>query len=305
VTAERNNQSVAAGTRRSLDLSWLRTFLEVADQLSFSSAARRLGLSQSAVSQHVRRLEQTLGVQLLVRDTHSVTLTAEGESLTGVARSMLELNDDAFRSVETAGPRGRVHFGVSEDFALSRLPDLLRRFRSSQPGIDLELTVGLSEHLYRRLRARELDLVLVKRSPDSSSDPGDARLVFTDSLVWVGSGDLVLDHREPVPLIVYPPPSVTRDRAVQMLERADRGYRTVCTSGSLSGLRAAALAGLGVMPFSRSLIPAGLVEIDDPALPRLGATDFVLIARRRTVPAATRALIDAVLADHRALYERS
>ncbi|GAB3928506.1 LysR family transcriptional regulator [Microlunatus endophyticus] len=290
---------------RDLELPWLRTFLQVADLLSFSAAARRLGLSQSAVSQHIRRLEQTLGVRLLVRDTHSVTLTAEGESLTGVARSMLELNDDAFRSVESAGPRGRVRFGVSEDFALSRLPDLLRRFRSGHPGIDLELTVGLSEQLHRRLRARELDLVLVKRSPDNSSDAGGARLVFTDTLVWVGSGDLVLDHREPVPLIVYPPPSVTRDRAVLVLERADRGYRTVCTSGSLSGLRAAALAGLGVMPFSRSLIPAGLVEIDTPDLPRLGSTDFVLITRRRTVPAATRALIDAVLVDHRTLYERS
>lgn len=288
--------------RRSLDLSWLRTFLAVADQLSFSAAARRLGLSQSAVSQHVRRLEQTMGVRLLVRDTHTVTLTAEGESLTGVARSMLELNDDAFRAIEGAGPRGLVRFGVSEDFALSRLPELLRRFRTYHPAIDLELTIGLSEHLHRRLRSRELDLVLAKRS---SSEADDARLVFTDALVWVGSRDLRLDQQEPVPLIVYPPPSVTRDRAVQVLERADRGYRTVCTSGSLSGLRAAALAGLGVMPFSRSLIPAGLVEVSGHDLPRLGSTDFVLITRRRTVPAATQALIDAVLADHRELYAGS
>lgn len=288
--------------RRSLDLAWLRTFLAVADQLSFSAAARRLGLSQSAVSQHVRRLEQTMGVRLLARDTHTVTLTAEGESLTGVARSMLELNDDAFRTIEGAGPRGLVRFGVSEDFALSRLPELLRRFRTYHPAIDLELTIGLSEHLHRRLRSRELDLVLAKRS---SSEADDARLVFTDALVWVGSRDLGLDQHEPVPLIVYPPPSVTRDRAVQVLERADRGYRTVCTSGSLSGLRAAALAGLGVMPFSRSLIPAGLVEVSGHDLPQLGSTDFVLITRRRTVPAATQALIDAVLADHRELYAGS
>lgn len=303
MATNRDNAAANAGTsqRRSLDLTWLRTFLTVADQLSFSAAARRLGLSQSAVSQHVRRLEQTMDVRLLVRDTHSVTLTAEGESLTGVARSMLELNDDAFRSVEGAGPRGLVRFGVSEDFALSRLPELLRRFRTHHPAIDLELTIGLSEHLHRRLRSRELDLVLAKRS----SDADDARLVFTDALVWVGSRDLRLDVQEPVPLIVYPPPSVTRDRAVQVLERADRGYRTVCTSGSLSGLRAAALAGLGVMPFSRSLIPAGLSEVTHPDLPRLGSTDFVLITRRRTVPAATGALIDAVLADHRELYAGS
>lgn len=268
------------------------------DQLNFSAASRRLGLSQSAVSQHVRRLEGTLGVVLLARDTHRVALTAEGEALTAIARSMLELNDEAFASIGTAVARGRVRFGVSEDFALSRLPELLRRFGDVHPAIDLELTVGLSVHLHRRLRARELDLVLAKRSTDSPQ----ARLVFADRLVWVGSPDLRLDRSRPVPLITYPPPSVTRDRAVQALEQTARGYHTACTSGSLSGLRAAALAGLGVLPFARSLTPEGLVEVGQRELPRLGSTDFVLVTRRSSVPPATQAVIDSVLADHRELY---
>lgn len=242
-----------------------------------------------------------MDVALLSRDTHRVALTAEGEALIAIARSMLELNEDAFRSIGAAVPRGRVRFGVSEDFALSRLPDLLRRFRAGHPAIDLELTVGLSVHLHRQLRSRELDLVLAKRS----ADVGQARLVFGDRLVWVGAPDLRLERGAPVPLIAYPPPSVTRERAVQALEQSSRSYHMACTSGSLSGLRAAALAGLGVLPFSRSLIPDGLVEVGRRDLPRLGDTEFVLVTRTSTVPAATQAVIDAVLADHRELYPAS
>lgn len=280
-----------------MDLTQLRTFLAVSEQLSFSAAARRLGLSQSAVSQHVRRLEATIGAQLLVRDTHRVSLTAEGEALTSVARSMLDLNDDVFRTVSDGRPRGRVRFGVSEDFALSRLPDLLRRFRSGHPAVDLELTVGLSVLLHRRLVARELDVVLAKRP----SPTARAELVFTDRLAWVGAPELTLARDQPVPLIVYPPPSLTRDRAIEALQQADRGYLTACTSSSLSGLRAAALGGLGVMPFSQSLTPIGLVEVGDD-LPALGETEFVLSTGRRRVSSATQALIDAVQADHHALH---
>lgn len=290
--------SDGAFDRRSLDLNQLRTFLAVADQLSFSAAARRLGLSQSAVSQHIRRLEDSIGRPVLVRDTHRAALTAEGEALTGIARSMLELNDDAFRTLTGSEPRGRVRFGVSEDFALSRLPELLRRFRRAHPAIDLELTVGLSVHLHRRLSARELDLVLAKR-PSAETE---ARLMFHDRLAWIGAPDLDLPRHHPVPLIVYPPPSLTRQHAVEALERVGRGYHTVCTSGSLSGLRAAALAGLGVMPFARSLIPAGLVELRNRNLPRLADTEFVLTSRHRTVPAPVQAMIDSLLTDHRDLY---
>lgn len=68
------------------DPSHLRTFLSVAQTLSFTQAARRLGLRQSTVSQHVRRLEDATGRQLFSRDTHSVELTEDGEAMLGFAR---------------------------------------------------------------------------------------------------------------------------------------------------------------------------------------------------------------------------
>ncbi len=74
------------------DPSQLRTFLAVAQTLSFTQAARRLGLRQSTVSQHVRRLEDAVGRQLFSRDTHSVELTEDGEAMLGFARGILAVH---------------------------------------------------------------------------------------------------------------------------------------------------------------------------------------------------------------------
>ena len=69
---------------------WLKTFATVATSRSFTEAGRRLGLTQSSVSDHIRRLEESTGRRLFVRDTHSLALTADGESLLVHARLILE-----------------------------------------------------------------------------------------------------------------------------------------------------------------------------------------------------------------------
>ena len=104
----------------------LRTFLAVAEAGGFSEAARRLDLGQSTVSQHVRRLETALSCVLFERDTHSVRPTGDGETMTGFARGILEQQDRTLRYFSRPG-------------------------RGAHPGIDLELSVELSEVLHSRL----------------------------------------------------------------------------------------------------------------------------------------------------------
>ncbi|GGO36499.1 MULTISPECIES: LysR substrate-binding domain-containing protein [Streptomyces] len=278
------------------DPAQLRTFLAVAQTLSFTQAARRLGLRQSTVSQHVRRLEEATGRPLFTRDTHSVELTEAGEAMLGFARRILEVHEQAAAFFTGARrPGGRLRFGASEDFVLTRLTDILESFRRGHPEVDLELTVELSGTLHERLDAGKLDLVLAKRRPE---DPR-GELVWHDDLVWIGAPRLRLDPALPVPLIVYPPPGITRALAMEALERSGRPWRVACTSGSLNGLVAAARAGLGVMAHSRGLIPQGLERLPDRAgLPELGSVDFVLRhgERGRAARGAAEALAAAILA---------
>jgi DNA-binding transcriptional LysR family regulator len=282
-----------------LDPVWLKTFLTVAETRSFTRAADRLGLRQSTVSQHIRKLEQATTQQLFVRDTHSVKLTSDGEAMVGFANNVIETIERAMSYFTGTELRGRVRFGASEDFVVGPLPEILRGFRRTHPLVDLELTVALSGVLHEKLRAGELDLVLGKRrTPEHGGNP-----LWTDPLVWVGRDGFELDPAPPVPLIAYPPPSITRARALEALQGKGKQWRIVCTSGSLNGLRAAAIAGLGVAVFARSLIPDGLVELPPGhGLPDPGEVEFILTGRRSAMRGPAGALSEAIQAEANRLH---
>lgn len=273
----------------------LRTFLAVAQTLSFTQAARRLGVRQSTVSQHVRRLEAEAGRQLFARDTHRVDLTEDGEAMLGFARTILQAHERAAAFFTGTRLRGRLRFGASEDFVLTRLPEILESFRREHPEVELELTVELSGTLHQQLAAGRLDLVLAKRRTGDTH----GEVVWQDSLAWIGAPQLRIDPDRPLPLIAFPPPGITRARALEVLQEHGRSWRFACTSASLSGLIAAARAGLGVMAHTRGLIPPGLVPVPARAgLPELGDVDFVLLHGRRRDAAqeAADALAVAILA---------
>ena len=275
-----------------LDPILLRTFLAVAQTRSFTQAATRLGLRQSTVSQHIRKLEAQARRRLLIRDTHSVATTADGEAMIEFAQSILAATERAEHYFAGSELRGRLRFGTSEDFVASRLPRLLRDFVRAHPRVDVELTVGLSGELYQKLERGELDLVCAKRRPGEEH----GRLVWQDRLVWVSGDPRCLDAAAPVPLILYPPPSVTREIALAALERHGRPWRIVCTSGSLSGLRAAALAGLGVTVVAAGLMPPGLAEVaGGHGLPDLGWVEFVLLEAARAPRGPAAELAAAIL----------
>ena len=253
----------------------LRSYLAVAETRSFTRAARQLGLRQSTVSQHIRRLEARIGRSLFARDTHSVALTPDGDALEGFAREALAAQEKLQRFLSGSPLRGRIRLGASEDFAYSRLPEVLADFARAHGGVDLELTVGLSGLLYERFDAGELDVILVKRRA------GDERgaLAWREPLAWVGRPGLRPDPGQPLPLVLFPPPSITRALCLAALDQAGRSWRVACTSGSLSGLRAAALAGLGVTAHSLRLVPPGLAPLPTSRqLPQLGDVEFVVIS---------------------------
>src|SRR6204780_116092 len=160
------------GYRAMLDPVLLQTFLAVAQTRSFTRTAERLGLRQSTVSQHIRKLEQEAGRRLFVRDTHSVTMTADGEAMIEFARNIMAANQRAERYFAGSQLRGRLRFGASEDFVASRLPEVLREFVRAHPLVDVELTVGLSGDLNQKLGRGELDLVCAKRRPGEDRGRG-------------------------------------------------------------------------------------------------------------------------------------
>ncbi|TIS98968.1 MAG: LysR family transcriptional regulator, partial [Mesorhizobium sp.] len=222
----------------------LKSFLALEQTNSFTLAADRLGVRQSTITQHIQRLEKTLGRRLVARDTHQVRLTADGEALLGYARGILDLNDKAMALFGESRLRGRLRLGVSEDVVANRLTRILEEFARLYPSIDLELTVALSASLYQMQDVGDLDVVLAKRRIGEEH----GRLLYREPLVWLArSPELVLSRGHPLNLIAFPSPSITRRAAQDALDRDGIPWRIVCTCGSLSGLAAAAQAGMGVL----------------------------------------------------------
>ena len=285
-----------------LDLVHLRSFLALEQMGSFTLAAERLELGQSTVSQHIQRLEAGLGRRLVARDTHGVTLTTDGEALLGHARAMLAIDGQVQALFTQNSLRGRLRLGVSEDFVTSRLPGVLEDFVRAHPSVDLELTVALSGTLYQMQDNGEIDLVLAKRR---LGDPR-GKLIYREPLVWLARDpERLLSGDGAVPLIAFPPPSITRSIALEALARAGIAWRIVCTCGSLSGLTAAARAGMGVLVQPRSMVPSGLKEIPPGRLPLIEDVEFVLVPRKGADPKLVGALSDEITAKVRGLRKGS
>jgi len=275
------------------DPALLRTFVAIAETLSFTRAAEQLQLSQPTVSQQLRKLETAAGRVLVARDTRSVALTDNGEAMLGFARGILAAHDQAAAYFSGSAMRGRLRFGSADDLALTELPHILRDFRQTHPQINLELTVNQSGALVRRLAAGQLDLVFVRQEPDDQ----EGRLVRRERLVWTAHRSLQLDASQPVPLILYQAPSLSRTAALRALEDAGRTWRITCNVREINGVLAAVRAGIGVAAFPRNMIPADLVDVSAAfSLPLLGEVDFSLIANPGAAREPVEALVSAILA---------
>lgn len=276
------------------DPQLLTTFLAVEQTGSFTRAAARLGIQQPTVSQHIRRLEQQVGRTLVQRDTHSVSLTADGEAMTGFARNILAACEQASAYFSGSRPRGRLRIGFPDDLALTRLPQILRDFRREHPLVDFALTVDQSGLLHQRLEDHKLDVFIGARP----SGEQRGQLVKRDRLVWVGTPSTKLDLSRPLPLVVYPSPSISRTEIRRVLNRSHLPFRTACVCTGVNSLIAAVSAGIGISAMAASLVPAQLTPLGPGhRLPELCTVDLVLQTNPRTAQRpAVQALISTVLA---------
>ncbi len=154
-----------------MDLRQLRYFLVVSDQGSFTQAAERIPIAQSALSRHMRLLEEELGVQLLIRTGRGVTMTEQGEFLYERARSVMAQLEDTRRNLQSwyDNPAGIVRIGMPPSTTLVMAATLLERMKIQHPDITVRLTEGLSATLSEWLASDRLDLAVVYEPPSNAS----------------------------------------------------------------------------------------------------------------------------------------
>lgn len=154
-----------------IDLRLLRQFVAVAEELHFHRAAARLHMSQPPLTAAIRRLEELLDAELIVRGNRTLGLTAAGQVLLLEARRTLQQAEHAFAHTRdvAAGRSGTLRMAYVGSAMYGRLPGLIRRFRQSHPHVRLELREATSRQQQRMLRAAEIDLgVLIPPVPEAN-----------------------------------------------------------------------------------------------------------------------------------------
>jgi DNA-binding transcriptional LysR family regulator len=276
-----------------LDMDVLRTLAVAMDLGGFAKAADRLGRSQSAVSLQMRKLEERVGRPLFRRQGRGVALTDAGDVVLGYARRILELNDQAVAVARGISVEGSVRFGVPQDFGDTWLPGVLARFTRTHPSVVVEARVDRTHKLVERIAQGGLDLALLWGSPPPLPDAITVRKL---PMAWIGPKGFSCAHGEKIPLALFEAPCVFRQPGVEALERAQRSWRLAFTSPSLSGLWAAARAGLGITIRTALGVPSPLAALDKSSgLPKLPPIELSLYAAKANPSQAVARLREILL----------
>ena len=269
-----------------LDTDTLRTFVAIAENGSFTRAAHQVFRTPSALSMQIKRLEETLGQSLFIREARRVSLTPEGEVLLGYGRRLLKLNEEAVGRFLAPSLEGSVRLGTPDDVGTRVLPQVLTRFARSHPAVQVNVNAGRSIDLLKRLDDGELDLALVTLGhSDLSAKRGE--VVHTEPLVWAGRDGGVAVQRSPLPLSLANHGCAWREMALGALDKAEISYRVAYNSEHCAGQEAAMLADLAVAPFPASLVQPPLrVLSPESGLPALGDYQIALVRRDGSGPAA-------------------
>lgn len=148
-----------------MELRHIRYFLAVAEERNVTRAAEKLGIGQPPLSQQIHALEAELDVRLFRRTGHGVVLTEAGEAFATDARRLIEDATHAVKNAQRAGrgETGQLNIGFTGSAAFNPVvPNLIRQFRQSYPGVALTLTEGNTAQLLAGLNDGRLDVAFVR-----------------------------------------------------------------------------------------------------------------------------------------------
>lgn len=235
----------------SLTSAQLRAFHAVAEARSFTGAAKKLRVSQPAVSLQVRALEEAFGVELFARARGSVAPTALGAALASITSSLFALEAEAAELLGAAGALLGGHLRVGADAPFHILP-LLASFHAAHPGVSLSLSLGNSEAVRAAVLAGDTDVAALG---DRADDPRLFAIPAAKSrqvvLVprahpWSKRASVRLADLHGAPFLAREPGSSTRRAFEAAAERAGVRPRVVMEIGSREALQEAVAAGLGL-----------------------------------------------------------
>lgn len=281
------------------DIEQLRTFVAAVDAGSLTAAAPLRFLSQSSLSEQLRKLEERAGQQLLLRARSGVQPTAAGTRLLVHARQILALSDTAWRDMHGAPVEGELRLAVTDYFRPSALTRLLARLAARHPRVRLHVRIDKSDAIEAAHARGEADIAVTMRIADASTR-GGATLLRREPLAWVGGAASHRRKGEMLRLVVLEETCALRRFAVALLARRKIPYVVAHVASGVAGVQSAVAAGLGVACLNASAWAEGGAQLAPVrGLPALPQVVFRMLPAREgegAVVDAMRHLVAEVLA---------
>jgi DNA-binding transcriptional LysR family regulator len=256
-----------------MELRHLRTIVAVAQHRSLTKAGEELFLTQSAISQQIRRLEKELGIEVFRRTSRSVELTAEGRVILGYAQRVLSEVDGMHSELEeiTGLLAGQLRIGGVYPTGPYDLFGMLAEFRAAHPGVAVHMTEDTQDGVLAALRADELDCAFTALDPDALGDEFAATLLWEEEIVVAlppghplcARPRITLEELAAEDLIAYRDNSALRRRLERTMADLQLQPRNafICTEmGAVRGLASKGL-GIAVLPRSVAELPGPPIEL--------------------------------------------
>lgn len=273
---------------RNLDVTTLRSFVAVADSGGVTRAAGFLNLTQSAVSMQLKRLEETLDLDLLDRSGRTIALTSSGEHLLAYARRMIALNDEVISRLTDQEHEGQITLGVPHDIVYPAVPQVLKAFHTSYPRVRVHLESSHTRVLKDQFAKGACDLIM---TTETTTGIG-AETLCTKPLVWIGAPGGAAWRQRPLPL-AFGRLCTFRADVVAALDAAGIDWQLIVDTESDRTIEATVSADLAVHAMILGTEPPHLVRIDHKgALPKLAYQHINLYGAQRHSSGALQQLAD-------------
>lgn len=239
------------GLTRNIDVALLRAFVAVAESGSMTMAAGRLNVTQGAVSQQIKRLEDFLQKKLFERSGQGLVATRDGERLFLHAGRMISLNDEVFSLITAPAFNGEVRLGLPYDIISPFAAPILKSFSQVYPLVSVELELASSHKLKAALGKGELDIILTTET----HTPKGARALLRNDLVWVGALNGEAYKQDPLPIVMCNEDCMFRPTMLSALEAVGRDWRITGAMHHMDATFAMVQADLAVTAILESTVP--------------------------------------------------
>jgi DNA-binding transcriptional LysR family regulator len=287
-----------------MELRQIKSFVTIAKHQSFSKAALELGYAQSSISSQIQLLEQELDVKLFERLGHNITLTSEGKKLLPLAEQMLKLsNDIKSRAVKSGKPSGPLIIGAVESLCATRLPKLLKEYRSRYPDVEILIKFGARAEFLRSLKENTIDIAFFVDQKITDTDfttvyqaPEPMALLCSTGYPFADREYVYPEDLSGEPLILTEPCCGYRALFDSIMSQFNIKPRSVIEASNVQAIKQLVLSGMGITFLPQTAVEE---ELQQKRLARLNwsGPEFhiftqVLCHKNKWMSAALKAFID-------------